>query len=159
MQKTTYRINKQQSPTESRGNCTQYPVEKHNGKEHEKECIYMGLPWWLSGKACTCQCRRRGFYPWPGKMPHAAEQLNQCSTPRAPVLQSLGSTNGKPAHFRARALQQEKPLQWEASRLQLESGPLLLQLEKSPCNNEDAAQPKTIVKNFIKECICVCVCV
>ena len=22
-----------------------------------------GLPWWLSGKESTCQCRRRGFDP------------------------------------------------------------------------------------------------
>ena len=25
-----------------------------------------GLPWWLSGKEPTCQCRRRGFNPWQG---------------------------------------------------------------------------------------------
>ena len=23
-----------------------------------------GLPWWLSGKESTCQCRRHGFNPW-----------------------------------------------------------------------------------------------
>ena len=28
-----------------------------------------GLPWWLSGKEFTCQCRRRGFYPCSGKIP------------------------------------------------------------------------------------------
>ena len=33
---------------------------------------------------------------------------------------------------RAPALQQEKPLQWEARALQLESNPHSLQLEKSP---------------------------
>ena len=27
------------------------------------------LPWWFSGKASACQCRRLGFYPWVGKMP------------------------------------------------------------------------------------------
>ena len=27
------------------------------------------LPWWLSGKESTYQCRRRGFDPWVGKMP------------------------------------------------------------------------------------------
>ena len=33
--------------------------------------IYMtdGLPWWLSGKESTCQCRRREFNPWVGKIP------------------------------------------------------------------------------------------
>ena len=28
-----------------------------------------GLPWWLSGKESACQCRRRGFHPWVGKIP------------------------------------------------------------------------------------------
>ena len=26
---------------DSTGNCTQYPVLNHNGKEYEKECIHM----------------------------------------------------------------------------------------------------------------------
>ena len=26
-----------------------------------------GIPWWLSGKESTCQCRRCGFNPWVGK--------------------------------------------------------------------------------------------
>ena len=29
----------------------------------------VGLPWWLSGKESTCQCRGCGFYPWVGKIP------------------------------------------------------------------------------------------
>ena len=28
-----------------------------------------GLPWWLSGKETTCQCRRLGFDPWVRKIP------------------------------------------------------------------------------------------
>ena len=28
-----------------------------------------GLPWWLSGKQFTCQCRRHRFDPWVRKMP------------------------------------------------------------------------------------------
>ena len=28
-----------------------------------------GLPKWLSGKESDCQCRRRGFDPWVGKIP------------------------------------------------------------------------------------------
>jgi len=27
-----------------------------------------GLPWWLTGKESTCQCRRHGFDPWVGKI-------------------------------------------------------------------------------------------
>ena len=28
-----------------------------------------GFPWWLSGKESSCQCRRRGFNPWIGRIP------------------------------------------------------------------------------------------
>ena len=28
-----------------------------------------GLPWWLSVRESTCQCRRHGFDPWVGKIP------------------------------------------------------------------------------------------
>ena len=28
----------------------------------------IGLPCWLSGKESSCQCRRRGFHPWIGKI-------------------------------------------------------------------------------------------
>ena len=27
------------------------------------------LPWWLSGKETTCQCRRQGFNPWVENIP------------------------------------------------------------------------------------------
>ena len=27
------------------------------------------LPWWLSGKESTCQCRRHRFDPWVGGSP------------------------------------------------------------------------------------------
>ena len=58
----------------------------------------LGLPWWLSGKGFTCQCRRLGFNPWSGKIPHAAEQRS----PRAAT-----TTTQYP---RARTLQLEKSL-------------------------------------------------
>ena len=28
-----------------------------------------GLPWWLSGKESTCQCRDMGLIPWLGRSP------------------------------------------------------------------------------------------
>ena len=31
--------------------------------------IYTGLPWWLSGKESTYQCRRHGFNLWVKKTP------------------------------------------------------------------------------------------
>ena len=51
-----------------------------------------GLPWWLSGKESTCQCRRHRFDPWSGKIPHAVEQLSSWATTLEPVLQSWGIT-------------------------------------------------------------------
>ena len=32
-------------------------------------CLCFRLPWWISGKERTCQCRRLGFNPWVGKIP------------------------------------------------------------------------------------------
>ena len=55
----------------------------------------------------------------------------------APVPQLL-----KFVRPRACAPQQEKPLQWEVCKPQLETSPCLLQLEKSPQINKDPAQPK-----------------
>ena len=31
--------------------------------------VVQGLPWWLSGKESTCQCRRHRFDPWVMKIP------------------------------------------------------------------------------------------
>ena len=45
----------------------------------------LGLPWWLSGKEVTCQCRRQGFDPWSRKIPHAVEQLSSRAAAIEPV--------------------------------------------------------------------------
>ena len=95
-----------------------------------------GLPWWLSGKESACQCRRHGFNPSSRKIPHATEQLSPCSTTTEPV-----PTTSESVHSRARALQQDKQLQWEARVPQLGSSPHSLQPEKSSCCNQDPAQP------------------
>ena len=60
-----------------------------------------GLPWWLSDKEPTCQCRRLGFDPWSGKTPRPVEQ--QAHAPQPCSQQS-----------RAYARQQQKPPQGEA---------------------------------------------
>ena len=39
----------------------------------------LGLPWWRSGWGSVCQCRERGFGPWSGRIPHAAERLGPCA--------------------------------------------------------------------------------
>ena len=45
-----------------------------------------GLPWWLSGKEFTCQCRGQGFDPLSRNIPHAVEQLSLCVPTTEPVL-------------------------------------------------------------------------
>ena len=58
-----------------------------------------GLPWWLSGKKSTCQCRRHGFDPWVGKTPTKKEMAIHSSilvweipwTEEPGGLQSTGS--------------------------------------------------------------------
>ena len=37
--------------------------------ETEQQLVILGLPWWLSGKELTCQCRRQKFYLWVRKIP------------------------------------------------------------------------------------------
>ena len=44
----------------------QEPTVQHK-KLYSILCIYR-LPWWLSGKESTCQCRRHGFNPFVGKI-------------------------------------------------------------------------------------------
>ena len=39
--------------------------------------IELGLPRWLSGRDPTCQCRRRGFHPWVGKIPWSRKMTTQ----------------------------------------------------------------------------------
>ena len=48
----------------------------------------------------------------------------------------------KPKHPRARALQQEKPPQWEANTPQLESSPHFPQLEKKPVQQQRPSTAK-----------------
>ena len=92
-----------------------------------------GLSWSLSGKESTLQCRWHWFSPWSGKIPHALERLSPepmcapqllslCSGVGEPQMLSLRATATEAHTPRACALQQEKPLQWEAhSRLQWEA--------------------------------------
>ena len=76
-----------------------------------KEFPGLGVPWWLSGKESTCQCRRHGSDPWSGKITHATEQLSPCATTTEPVLWSPRVATTEAVRPRAHALQQEKPAQ------------------------------------------------
>ena len=59
------------------------------------------LPWWLSGKESTCQCRRHGFDPWSGKIPYAAEQQSPCTVTVKPVPMSPGTTTREATTMRS----------------------------------------------------------
>ena len=67
-----------------------------------------GLPWWLSGKEFTCQCKRYRFHPWAGKIPHATEQPSLCATTVSPVLEP-GTQNYRAMRPKARAPQEKPP--------------------------------------------------
>ena len=56
--------------------------------ELEEESKEEGFPGSSVVKEFTCQCRRHRFNPWSGKILHALEQLNLCTTMAEPVLQS-----------------------------------------------------------------------
>ena len=43
------------------------------------------LPCWLSGEEPACKCRRHGFNPWSGEIPHASGQLSLCITTAEPT--------------------------------------------------------------------------
>ena len=106
----------------------------------------IGFPRWLGGKESACQSRRHALDPWSRKIPHAPEQLTLCTAAIEPVLWSWRAALLKPTCPRAGVLQQEKSRQREACSLQLESRIWSPQLEKSPGNNKDLAQPTEINK-------------
>ena len=41
--------------------------------------VGVGLPWWLSSKEATCQCRRHGFNSWARKIPLEKEMATHHS--------------------------------------------------------------------------------
>ena len=89
----------------------------------------------------ACHCRRHRFDPW-------LEDPIYCRAT-------------KPVHhnYWAHALQQEKPPQWKACALQLESSPLLSPSKECPCSNKDPGQAKINRVIYIYICVCVCMCV
>ena len=98
----------------------------------------IGLPWWLSGKESTYQYKRHRFDLWSGKIPHATEHKakrhNFWDCALEPGSRKYWAHVPKllrPEHPRDHALQQEKPLQWEAQASQSESSFCSPQLEKA----------------------------
>lgn len=55
------------------------------------------LPWCLSGRESACQCRKRRFDPWSGKISHMpAGRLSQSTAAAEPGLWSLEAATVEP---------------------------------------------------------------
>ena len=120
----------------------------------DRECLLkvnLGLPWWLSGKVAICQCRRHGFDPWLGKIPHATEQLSQSVTATEPVLWSrrTATTESSCRSYWGLFTLECEDFAMKSPRTPTESRPRSLQLGKSPHSNAHTAQPKIKTNNEI----------
>ena len=104
--------------------------------KYEVKNELQGFPWWSSGEESASQCGGHRFYPWSGKIPHATGQLSSCTTSTEP---------------RACAPQREKPAQWDALVLPLESNPCSLQLEKACAQQRRPSTAKNKQINIITE--------
>ena len=98
-----------------------------------------GLARWLSGEESACQCRRLGFDPCSGNIPHATEQRSLCATTIEPVLLKPGAATSE-AHM---------PYSLCSRAPELESNPHSRQLEKSLCSNKDPAQIRFLKKKKV----------
>ena len=89
----------------------QWPQERHI-LSLSLSFLMQGLPWGLSGKESSCQCRRHGFYPWSGKIPHTTEQLSPCATnywALEPGNRSSLNLSSLDSVLNKRSLRSEKP--------------------------------------------------
>ena len=77
-----------------------------------------GLPWWRSGWESACWCGGRGFEPWSGRIPRAAERLGPWATVAGPARLELCSAAGGAAMVRG-------------PRAVVGSGPRLPRLERA----------------------------
>ena len=68
-----------------------------------------GLPRYFSGKESACQCKTHSI-PESRKIPHAREQLSQCTTTIEPVLQSLEAATTDPMCQKYRSLHALEPM-------------------------------------------------
>ena len=72
-----------------------------------------GLRWWYSRWVSAWKCRRHRFNPWPGKIPHAEEQLKpMCYSYWTHALEPMSHSFW--AWVPGACVPQEKLLQWEA---------------------------------------------
>ena len=107
------------------------------------------LPWWLSGKESSCQCRNTGSVPDLGRSQHAAGELSPCATTIELVLQSLGiiNTEAKCHHCLSQltlgpdSATKEAPVMASLCTASKEQPPVTTPRQK-PTHHEDPTQPK-----------------
>ena len=82
----------------------------------------MRLPWWLSGKESTCQCRRCGFDPWAGKIPLEEDMSTYSSIPawEIPWTKKPGGLKsmGLPRVWHDWATKQQQKIWWANCKLE-----------------------------------------
>ena len=126
-----------------------------------KKVLIWGLPWWLSGKESTSQCRKLRFDPWSRRIPHALEKLNPCSTTIEPVLQSTGAAAIAPMHSSYRSPCAQSPSSAREATIvtslcTTREQPLPLQLENSPHSNKDPTEPRSKYINIKNNNLIIC---
>ena len=88
--KITEKVNESKSVSFEKIHNIDKPLARLIKKKKKREWAQINrisrLPWWLSGKESTHQCRRHRFDPWSGKIPHVVEQLRPCATTTGSVL-------------------------------------------------------------------------
>ena len=114
--------------------------KEKRGKRSRKlfKKIMAGFPGGSVGKESACQCRRRVFNPWSGKIPHAAEQPSPCATTAEP-----GDQNSEPmcCDYKSLSITREATA-IRRPRIAATSKPCSPQLRKSPRSNEDPGTAK-----------------
>ena len=104
-----------------------------------------GCPWGYSDYESACQCRRHGFSPCWGKIPHNSEQLSPgSSTTEALVYNDWGLRALEPALWMGEAATVRSSRRYSEKLTRCESSPAHCSLSQPAHSDEDPAQPKLI---------------
>ena len=114
----------------NRINLKEIPTQTHEKQSAEKKRPREGLSWWYSGCKSNCQSRGTGSVSGLGRF-HILQSNEAC----APQLLIPCTTTTTACAPRACALQQKKPLQWEAHAPHQRAAPSYCNQRKPKCSN------------------------
>ena len=97
------------------------------------------------GGESACQCRRCGFDPWSGRIPHATRQISLYATTTESMLWSPWTTPTEPLCCNSWSLGTLEPMPCN-KRSHHSEKPVHHKQRKPTCNNKDPAQSK--INNF-----------